>query len=44
MILDCGLAVIPGKTPVHQMRFYFDRCLRVFKEDEVKDSSLRKVS
>lgn len=25
------LHVIPNKSAIHQMRFYFDRCLRIFK-------------
>ena len=25
------LHIIPNKSAIHQMRFYFDRCLRIFK-------------
>ena len=34
------LHVIPNKSAIHQMRFYFDRCLRIFKtqrEHEAKE-------
>jgi hypothetical protein len=25
------LNMIPNKSSIHQMRFYFDRCLRIFR-------------
>lgn len=34
------LHIIPNKSAIHQMRFYFDRCLRIFKtqrEHEIKE-------
>lgn len=31
------LHTITNKSSIHQMRFYFDRCLRIFKHNKDKD-------
>jgi hypothetical protein len=45
MLQENRLHIIPNKSAIHQMRFYFDRCLRIFKtqrEHEVKDAKAPK--
>lgn len=38
VLKDNKLHLIHGKTPIHQLRFYFNRCLRIFKLQKDNES------